>query len=265
MKLKPFFSSVKVFMIKYWYVLPVLLAVLSVVLFTRITAPTAVIDAWWIIVLLILVLLPITWVILLVNKKWLEFTISFLGTIVIVGGVGVFSLYTAAHVLFDPDTSPFGKEHPIPANLEYNLPLTDYIVDPDSGYQVYVEGRADSLAVADIHDATTYLSVRNGFQGGMYRYDFSYGPLPAGEIYLKCFEVTENIPLSEKRIRKASRVEISQTKSFSKLVDKQEFTIYEGVWDDYYAARVEVWFKDAKTKEEKKLVEKVYRVEGWQR
>ncbi|MBP5375589.1 MAG: hypothetical protein J6Y38_04560 [Bacteroidaceae bacterium] len=48
-------------------------------------------------------------------------------------------------------------------------------------------------------------------------------------------------------------------------MDKQEFTIYEGVWDDYYAARVEVWFKDAETRKERKLVEKVYRVEGWQR
>lgn len=265
MKQKTFFSSVKDFIIKYWYVLPVLLALLSIVWFARITVPSAVVDAWLILMLLILILLPITWIVLLINKKWLSCIISIVASSVIVLGMGAFCLSTAIHLLFDPDTDPFGKEHPIPANLEYNLPLTNYIVDPDSGYHVYVEGRADSLAVADIHDTNTYLSVRNGFQGGMYMYDFSYGPLPAGEIYLKCFEATENIPLSVDRIRKASRVKIKPTKSFSKLVDKQEFSIYEGVWDDYYAARVEVWFKDAKTKEEKKLVEKVYRVEGWQR
>ena len=53
--------------------------------------------------------------------------------------------------------------------------------------------------------------------------------------------------------------------SFSKLVDKKEFTIYEGDWEDYYAARIEVWHYDKATGKEKKLVEKIYRVEGWMR
>ena len=94
-------------------------------------------------------------------------------------------------------------------------------------------------------------------------------PLIKCELFVNsfswCFEVTKNLPLSEKRIRKESRVEIKPTNSFSKVVDQQRFFIYEGVWRDYYAARIEVWFKDAKTKEEKKLLEKVYRVEGWMR
>ena len=256
----------KNFIIKYWYVLPVLLALLSIVLFARITVPTAVIDAWWIIVLLILVLLPVTWVVLLVNKKWLKFTISFLASSVIVVGMGIFSVYTAAHILFDPDTSPFGKDHPIPEGLEYNLPLNNKcLVETDSCSYEWTEDLDSLVSPVDIHDPNTYLNIRKGIQGGIYLYDFSYGPLPAGEIYLKCFEATENIPLSETRISKASRVEIKPTKTFSKLVDKQEFTIYEGVWGDYYAARIKVWFKDAKTKEEKKLIEKVYRVEGWMR
>lgn len=46
---------------------------------------------------------------------------------------------------------------------------------------------------------------------------------------------------------------------------QQEFTIYEGDWGDYYAARIEVWHKDAQTGMERKLMEKVYRVEGWMR
>ena len=33
----------------------------------------------------------------------------------------------------------------------------------------------------------------------------------------------------------------------------------------YYAAKIEVWHKDAKTGRETKLMEKVYRVEGWMR
>lgn len=265
MRKKTFLSSVKELIIKYWYVLPVLLALLSIVLFARITVPTAVIDAWWIIVLLILVLLPVTWVVLLVNKKWLKFTISFLASSVIVVGMGIFSVYTAAHILFDPDTSPFGKDHPIPEGLEYNLPLDKFIVEVDSFDNEWPKDLDSLVSPVDIHDPNTYLNIWNDSQGGIYTYDFFYGPLPAGEIYLKCFEVTENIPLSETRISKESRVEIKPTNSFSKVVNQQRFFIYEGVWGDYYAARIEVWFKDAKTKEEKKLLEKVYRVEGWMR
>lgn len=272
MKQKTFFSSIKDFIIKYWYVLPVLLALWTLIFFCLdkiviLSAPLAasVATALIILLLLILILLPLTWIVLLANKKWLRCITSIVASIVIGGVLGALFL----SVLFAPDNDPFGKNHPIPVNLEYNLPLTDYIVDSDSGYHVYVEGHADSLAVADIHDPNTYLSVRNDFLGGIYKYDFSYGPLPAGEIYLKCFEVTENIPLSDKwglkSPEKKGRVEISQTKSFSKLVNQQRFTIYEGDWGDYYAARIEVWFKDAETGEEKKLLEKVYRVEGWQR
>ncbi len=53
--------------------------------------------------------------------------------------------------------------------------------------------------------------------------------------------------------------------SFSKIVDKQKFTIYEGDWGDYYAVRVEVWHRDASTKNETKLLEKIYHMEGWMR
>ena len=270
MKLKNFFSSVKELIIKYWYVLPVLYALWTTLIFgclDKIVMPSAtlaasVANALIILLFLIWILLPVTWILLLVNKKWLRCIISILASIVIGSVFGFLFL----SVLFAPDTDPFGKNHPIPEGLEYNLPLNnECLVETDScGYE-YIEDFDSLVSPVDIHDPNTYLNIRKDIQGGIYSYDFYYGPLPAGEIYLKCFEVTENIPLSESRIRKASRVEIKPTKSFSKLVDKQEFTIYDGVWGDYYAARIEVWFKDAKTKEKKKLVEKVYRVEGWQR
>ena len=43
------------------------------------------------------------------------------------------------------------------------------------------------------------------------------------------------------------------------------FTIYEGDFEHYYAARVEVWHRDAATHQERKLAEKIYRVDGWMR
>ena len=155
-------------------------------------------------------------------------------------------------MIFYAKASPdsFGKKHPIPEGMEYNLPLT---------------GKSHLTAPADTLDSKACLVLWNDIQGGIYKYDFYYGPLPAGEIFLRCYEATENIPLSAERILQRSKVGIDSTASFTQLVDKQRFTIYEGDWDDYYAARVEVWFRDAATKQERKLVEKVYRVEGWMR
>lgn len=151
-------------------------------------------------------------------------------------------------LFFAKSGDKFGKNHPIPEGLEYNLPLDD----------------SQSIPVDSI-DANTWLVLLNDIQGGMYKYDFHYGPLPAGEIFLRCFEATENIPLSVEEIEERSKVKIDSTASFKQLVDKQGFSIYEGDWEDYYAARIEVWFRDAATKQERKLAEKVYRVEGWMR
>lgn len=151
--------------------------------------------------------------------------------------------------LFGRDGSDrFGKDHPVPSGLECNLPFAE-----------------DSTAAVDSLDSRSWLALWNGIQGGIYKYDFYYGALPAGEIFLRCYEVTENIPLSTDRIEERSKVLTDSTSAFTRLVNHQQFTIYEGDWDDYYAARIEVWFRDAATKQERKLMEKVYRVEGWMR
>ena len=109
------------------------------------------------------------------------------------------------------------------------------------------------------------LQVWNDFQGGLYQYSFYYPELPDGDVFLRCFEVTENIELSTSRLRKASTVKVIDHTEFGMIADKQNFTIYEGDWGDYYAARIEVWYKNARTGKETKLLEKIYRVEGWMR
>ena len=107
------------------------------------------------------------------------------------------------------------------------------------------------------------MQIWNDFQGGSHKYDFYYACLEPGKVYLRCYEVTSNTPLSEDRLIEQSRVKISPKRQFGKIVNKLSFTIYEGDWDDYYAARIEVWFKNSETNKESKLMEKVYRVEGW--
>lgn len=148
-----------------------------------------------------------------------------------------------------PASDSFGKDHPIPQGMTYEIPLEENAAAP----------------AVDTQTSDSYLQLWNGIQGGVYNYSLYYPELPDGEVYLRCFEATENIELSASRLRGASTVEVKNHTGFGKVADKQQFSIYEGDWDDYYAARIEVWHKNASTNEETKLLEKVYRVEGWMR
>ena len=266
MEQKSFFSTLKDVIIKFWFVFPILYALFAFVLILLInmnSLPAVIENSVGILLLITLITLPVSWIVLLVNKKWWRCIASFVASVVIAVLSGGALFFMALAAMFGPDTSTFGKDHPIPADLEYNLPIQSYQWDDSLAASVYVD--PNSVVAVDTLNTDSYLQIWDGSQQGIYNYDFYYGPLPAGEIYLKCFEVTENIPLSDYRLKKASMVKIKGTSKFSKLVDKQRFTIYEGVWSDYYAARIEVWFKDAETGDEKKLMEKVYRVEGWMR
>lgn len=236
----------KNFIIRFWWLFPVLFAASIFI--------SAYFGSTWPIFFVISV--PLTfvamitsWIFLLILKKWWRFLCSFiLGALTVT--FFIYILMTGIKLSFNPGPDDFGKEHPAPAWLDYNLPLEEGEEPP---YPI------DSIA------SNSWLQIWNDVQGGMYMYDFYHPALEEGWIYLRCYEATENIPLSPERISAASMVATPSTTSFSKVVKKQNFTIYPGDWGDYYAARIEVWHKDAMTGKERKLMEKVYRVEGWQR
>lgn len=196
----------------------------------------------------IIILEIIKYVLLLLREHIIRFGIALLIGVPL-GFVGCVGVGFAG--MNSPDG--YAREHSIPKGLKYNVPLKS-----DYG-EVFHEVSVDSK------DRNSYLQIWDAHQGGIYVYDFYYPSLPKGTVYLKCFEVTENDPLSAGRVKGASSVAHEATKSFSKIVDKQEFTIYEGDWGEYYAVRVEVWHCDASTKKETKLFEKIYRMEGWMR
>ena len=180
---------------------------------------------------------------LIYRKKTVQFCLSAVVGFVIFLAAGFLGLALQSA----PTT--FAEEHPIPKGLIYNTPKAE---DEEMEEEV------------NPSDTTTYLQVRRSSEGGIYEYSFFYPDLPEGTIYLKCFEVTENLPLSKRRLKKASKQEVKGTNHFACLVKRKRFTIYEGDWGKYYAARIEVWFRDKKGNE-RKLSEKVYAVEGWMR
>lgn len=105
-----------------------------------------------------------------------------------------------------------------------------------------------------------------GMQPGIYGVVYSLNPGEPGSLYLKAFEVTKGTPLSAGRLDAKSRTRMTWSDDPAEVFGaKAGFTIYEGDWGKPYAARFEVWFKPDSGQAERKLAERVFRIEGWQR
>jgi hypothetical protein len=159
----------------------------------------------------------------------------------------------------------FGKRHPIPEGMEYYTFLSEgYSYEKDTQTQL------DSLTIE-----RGILLQQHG-QDGQYRYMANVPAIPErGKIYLKLYEATTNLPLSEYDVKTSTTllVEPSDTSRIYKMTDKEpnrwnatdEFIIQEGSWGDYYAARVELWYQPESGGEEQLLHSVIYQIEGWSR
>jgi len=108
--------------------------------------------------------------------------------------------------------------------------------------------------------------LREGLQGGKYSLATRLNPGEAGSVYVKAFEVTKGTRLSARRITEATDECVGWSEDpEEKFLSKVEFTVYEGDWECYYAARFEVWFRPLTGAPERKLLSRVYRIQGWQR
>lgn len=102
----------------------------------------------------------------------------------------------------------------------------------------------------------------NGMQGGIYKYQATVNPGEDGEVYLRAYEVTKGTRLSADRMKQRTLEKVSG-KGEQVIGVGKEFTIYEGDWEKYYAARLEIWFIPANGGKPRKLKEKLFRVQGW--
>lgn len=213
----------------------------------------------------LLLQLPV-FIVLLLKKKWGRAVGAFFsGLLCLAAEVTIplmaFALFIGGIFSMVPDD--FGKQHPIPEGLEYSIPITDDDVrwNATDGYQF-------TPVDIDSADTASWLQIWNGLQGGIYHYLLYWPALEDGEIYLRCYEATENTALSENNgggtLSKRTAIQVSNHDSFGPIGTPTQFTIYEGDWEDYYAVRVEVWHKPAHGKKHK-LMQKTYRMEGWMR
>jgi hypothetical protein len=110
------------------------------------------------------------------------------------------------------------------------------------------------------------IALRNSFQGGLYDATFRANPGEPGLAWLKAFEVTQGTPLSVARLAEYSNVRLGWSSDPSELfTGVATFTIYEGDWGQYYAARFELWFRPDSGAPERKLAERTFKIQGWMR
>ncbi|ALM50588.1 hypothetical protein AMR72_17900 [Flavobacterium psychrophilum] len=128
---------------------------------------------------------------------------------------------------------------------------------------ITIEVPKDSLS--DVFINPIDFKLYNRFQPGIYTYDICINSPAKGTVFLKAFEVTHEDPLSVEELKLRSAITVNLSDSIAHYRLKDDFTIYEGDWGKPYAARFEMWYKNEKTGKEKKLTQKIYKIEGWMR
>ncbi len=144
--------------------------------------------------------------------------------------------------------------------------LSEFLKSPKDAI---AEAQARSRELANQHsgkDGQPFRLLTDGGQGGNYCVVYSLNPGEPGVLYLKAFEVTKGTPLSVYRLEEKSKTRMAwSTETTDQFWAKTGFTIYEGDWGKPYAARFEVWLKPDSSRTERKLAERIYKIEGWQR
>ena len=122
------------------------------------------------------------------------------------------------------------------------------------------------LPADSIRTGEPSFDLRNSFQPGIYDSIIWVNPGEPGMIFLKAFEVTKGTPLSVDRLQEKSNEWIGWSENPEEMFfSNTHFTIYEGDWGKPYAARFEVWFTPNSGGPERKLMDNVFKIEGWQR
>ena len=175
--------------------------------------------------------------------------------IALTGIMGFIGLYFISIFLMFYPYDFYADSLEIPENIEINIPKGETF-----GYSETTD--LEPIHIPKENDFELY----NSFQPGLYTYDIWLSKIDSGKIYLKAYEITKNDRLSEYGLRMRSEIIVGHSNdSLFKYETTDHFTIYEGDWGKPYVARFEVWYKKNDSSKEIKLLEKNYKIEGWQR
>ena len=221
---------------------------------------------WWIPVLLVSApwILPVS---SLLRRAWKEAAtraIS-LGAGAIVGLTGLWLVYA--------NLSGRTPPHPFPDSLQAVAASNVPILDPtDPNTPPHVKPHDPSPVQNPAAPPKTELLLKKGIQGGMYTAVIRSNPREAGSLFLRAFEQSSNTPLTEDAADPKHQISIStqHPAQYSDRVEETfttsaQFTLMDGVWGQFYAARLEVWFAPSSGGAPRRLTSQVFKVEGWQR
>jgi hypothetical protein len=230
---------------------------------------------WWegpeTFIMIVHKLIVLTFIVFIIASLVVAFVKKRFGTAIGIIVMGmllcVYSLFTLTFMgLSEGHGDNFGKRHPISDNMAYYTFLEDVSWTGKSYSQSYL----DSLTIE-----RGIVLLQNG-QDGQYRYFANIPAIPEkGHIYLQLYEATTDLPLSASAVKTSTTlpVEPSDTARIYMMKDEKpnawndndRFVIYEGSWDDYYAARVELWYQPQSSEDAQLLHSVIYKIEGWSR
>lgn len=143
--------------------------------------------------------------------------------------------------------------------------FSEFLKDPENTL-ARARARSREMAIRLVGEDGLPFRLVAGMQPGIYGVVYSLNPGEPGSVYLKAFEVTKGVPLSGDRLKAASQTRMTWSAEPAERYGAEAgFTIYEGDWGKPYAARFEVWFKPDSGETERKLAERIFKIEGWQR
>lgn len=151
----------------------------------------------------------------------------------------------------------------IMTNLEKEF--SEFLNDPEAAV---AEARTRSKRLSSLlaGDDDQPIKLLVGMQPGIYGVVYNLNPGEPGSVYLKAFEVTQGTQLSAVRLEDKSRTRMTWSEDpAERFGAKAGFTIYEGDWGQPYAARFEVWFTPDSGEPDRKLAERIFKIEGWMR
>jgi hypothetical protein len=142
----------------------------------------------------------------------------------------------------------------------YDIEITDKF-DYPKPIEFLTKNQIDSLESINISEKKIIV-IGNGYNG----YDFYmwHKPTAKGKLYVKAYELTQKIELSETRLREGTKNEITEIGENYNLYTGNSL-IYEGTFANYYPVRFELWFISEISGNEKKLTEINYVIDGWDR
>ena len=145
-------------------------------------------------------------------RRWLKGMATLLVIVISIVSLAVYSI--AQFLIAQSEPDEFAKELKIPTNIPMNLPVNMGTDDL----------RPDSLLKRKV--TAKDFQLYNSFQPGLYQFDFWVGKIEKGTLYLKAFEVTQDLALSAESLHERSSVAIyNPTDSVKRFGTTRHFTI----------------------------------------